>query len=798
MSYIYVFGKNEDDNDYSSMGLVGALLPTECTFTETANGESTIEMNHPIDDFGRYLYLQKGNILVVPVPVRTTPEIQNGSIVTRVWKYKIKPLAQLTSKSQRTLYKKRTGSGKKKIMPAGTELTVVQKYQDEDSRWKVKTKYGTGWVYGSGLTDATEVIIGDSSQSIEEVQSPWTVTPQYFRICEKDSTIDGIAIRARHISYDLLYNSTKYETKNSVTLQTALDGILNNTSWAHEFEAFTNVANERAGLFYKKKNPINVFLDPEEGVCKLFDVDLIRDNYSLYFLHDPGINRGVRVQYRKNMIGVDFRDSDEEVATRIYPIGEKKDGTDLYLTDNGSKDYIDVSDVISSWINPYPYPHDYYLECENCKVGDKDPDGSTITTSTARSRMSEQATNLINSDCYKPKVEMSIDFLNLGDTEEYAQFKNLENCFLFDYIIVQHPELEIDVTAQIVEFQWDCILDRMKSVQIGSIGKTIANAGITTWQIPSGFSGAKIANDTIGSGAIKSDIINARHLQSESVNTENLVAQSITSEKIAAQAVKTENLDAEAVTTNKLAAHAITTDKISAGAVTAQTIGAGAVTADKVTAGAIDAKILTVDYAKVKGALNSEQLITKDAIAEKYYMEKLFVKNMQAISSTIGNLVIKASDNKYYRLDVANGEVTYQQVTPTSSEIAAGETSTGQSIIETSLTVDDLAASTVKAMNALIDKITASRIEVDTLVAREEFVQTLYTSQIFGGKSIQIIAGDAETAQSIATAAQNDIDNLSVGGRNYIRNSRSLTNARQYFGEPGIYNTSVYDNSAYA
>ena len=73
MSDIYVFSSNEDNNDYSTMGLVGALEPTECKFEETANGDSLVTMTHPIDEFGKYTALVRDNILVIPVPVRTTP-----------------------------------------------------------------------------------------------------------------------------------------------------------------------------------------------------------------------------------------------------------------------------------------------------------------------------------------------------------------------------------------------------------------------------------------------------------------------------------------------------------------------------------------------------------------------------------------------------------------------------------------------------------------------------------------------------------------------------------------------------
>ena len=109
-------------------------------------------------------------------------------------------------------------------------------------------------------------------------------------------------------------------------------------------------------------------------------------------------------------------------------------------------------------------------------------------------------------------------------------------------------------------------------------------------------------------------------------------------------------------------------------------------------------------------------------------INKLQVTNLQAVNATVGGLVIKASDNKYYRLDIdENGELQHTEVAPTSAQIAAGAMGTG-AIIETDLTVQDLAAANVKAINALIDKLTASRIDVNELFARQAFINKLNSS----------------------------------------------------------------------
>lgn len=539
MSEVYVFSADDEANDYDTLGLAGPLTPTKVEFKETANGESIVTMTHPIDEFDRYLQLENDNILVVPVPVRTTPEIdENGHITTTVWTTKI--IANPT-KAQRTLYKKQSTSNtkKKKRMKAGDAVTIVWKSEDTSKRWKAKTKYGTGWVNSDAVEELTQHTIADNSESIQTVCSPWTVMDQYFRIYEVKKSIKEVEVSARHISYDLLYNVTRYETNGEVGLQAAINGVLNNCyGTGHGFVGHTNVTNKRIGLFYNGKNPIDAFLDPEEGICAKFDVGLIRDNNDLYFLHDPGINRGVVIRYGKNMTGVDFTYSEDEVVTRIIPIGEKKNGDELYLHDTDpAQRYIDISSYVSSYNTAHPnatieapsyaVPHIHWLKCDNCKVGS---DG--VTKTIALNRMREQANKLFEDGCYNPKIQMKVEFINLGDTEEYSQFKHLEDSFLFDYIIVQHPELRINVTAQIVSITWDCMKDRMTAVEIGSVGETMANAGITTWQIPSGFSGSKLATGSVGANAIGKGTIVADHIQANTINAGHVNASTVTTDEL--------------------------------------------------------------------------------------------------------------------------------------------------------------------------------------------------------------------------------------------------------------------------
>ena len=788
MSDIYVFGPNDADNDYSSFGLVGAILPTEATFDEAGNGNSSVSITCPIDEFGRYASLVKGNILLCPVPVRTTPEIQNGSCVTTVWTYKVKPLDQLTSKKQRTLYKKQKGSSRLKIMNAGDIVTVVLKptsSSGSEERWKVKSKYGTGWIIPDGFELITEKKIDNNANAIQEVQSPWSVQPQRFRIYEVEKTIDEVTVQARHISYDLLYNLTTYKSDESVTLQTALDGVLNNcVNSDHGFTAYTNVANEQAGLAYDGKNPIDAMLDPEEGLCAKYKVNLIRDNDELFFLNDPGMNRGVKIAYGKNMTGVTYTQSDDQVSTRIMPVGENKDGTPLYLSDNPSERFVD-----SNNINNYPVIHVYRLDCDNCKVGQKDSNGSKVTVAVARARMRKQAEDLLKTGVDNPTIKMEVEFVNLGDTEEYNQFKNLENCFLYDYLIIQHGKQDINVTAQIQEIEWDILTDTMKKVTIGTVGETLANMGITTWQIPVGFSGSKIANGTLGGGALREDAIATRHLQADSVNASVIAAHSITADRLDATTVNAMTIEAVRAKINELVAGQITTDQlyadlaaIAVAQITTANISNANIdwaTIANLTAaianianaqigsasiGTAQIKDAKIDWAKIYD-LTADTAIISEGVGGKLYIARLAVTESNMTSLTVGELMVKAEDGSFKRLTVdADGNVTAETVQVEGGNVA-DNTISGGKLIENTITARELNVESIFADTALIRAIKAANIDVSDLFAAEATISAL-NSWLIKADTIQSLQGQLNLWASDKISAA--VSGMRIGGTNLL------------------------------
>lgn len=177
----------------------------------------------------------------------------------------------------------------------------------------------------------------------------------------------------------------------------------------------------------------------------------------------------------------------------------------------------------------------------------------------------------------------------------------------------------------------------------------------------------------------------------------------------------------------------------------------------------LTAKYGEFDFATIKNLIASALVVDKGQ-GDYVHITNLAATYAQMVNATIGNLVIKSSDGGYYELDVsADGTVQARLVAVSDAEILAGATGSGKPIVGTQISAETLDAATVAASLGLFNKITASMIDTETLIAREAFIDALMASQAFitqlttsniiGGKSLTIIAGEAEGAASAAKNA---------------------------------------------
>ncbi len=499
MAYVYVYPPNADDFD--CLGLCGPLTPTKCVHIEDANGMSEIALEHPIDEHNRWSFLQTGYILKAEVPVRTCPEVtEAGAVVTAIEKWTVKMNA---TKGQRYLYSKATGGKKKKLLSPGSEVIVTKKGA---SRYKAKTRKYSGWIAIEALENKIEQLIPEDPDAIEQVVPAWTVRPQLFRINEAVVSDDGVSVKAQHIFYDLLGNATTYNADNPSCVN-ALAGILNGCVVGHNFEGYTNMLDTRIIDPWTRVSPVEALLAPESGLIARWGGELVRDDEEFYVLNRAGMNRGVRIAYGKNLLGVDCTINQTDVITRIMPIGQTSKGQPLLLaagtyTVDGQTVTIDSSlTVAADNADDYPTPHVHVLDVGGAA---KAVGTTTANVRAARVQMIRAALRkFADEQCNLPSVNLKVNFIALGDTAEYAQYRQLEDVFLYDSVRIYHPKIGIDVTAQVNRVEFDCLLERFNGIELGAMRRDMAHTPIASWRLPPAM---QIAYGAVGSGALADDV----------------------------------------------------------------------------------------------------------------------------------------------------------------------------------------------------------------------------------------------------------------------------------------------------
>ena len=686
-------------------------------------------------------------------------------------------------------------------MDAGKELatlasgTSIMKVRDFNSTYMEAATL-------TGLQGYIKIEDCDATGESETRTIPaFDITEQLFTINHIDKETDehNIRIEAEHISYQL--GRTILDECNVVGVNpaTALLFIAGAMQEDYPGGLYTGIEDGTIDADWSWKNAQAAILDPQNGLLKAIEARAIRNNRDIYIIPNAEGDAVYEIRYGVNMQTVKWTGDVSSIVTRVYPIAQREDGSRITLPGK----YIDSALTV-------PYTRPEVLDTK-LKVGQKieNSDGTEVelTEDDVLERMEEMAQNRFDVDhCDQAEITLDLDWVHMPDTEEYKPYLILQNAAPAAWVRVVHGPMDVDTVIQMTGYTFDPVLKKYKKATFGDkkqkptvAGYDLKTGAVTNRALGSGaVTGANIAAGTITAREIEANSITAEQIASKIITAELIAASAITATEIAAQAITTEKLAAGSVTADKIGAGEITAGKIAAGAVTAATIAAyavtsdkieaGAVTADKLAAGAITAnKIDTTDLAAINATLGTAaiaiaeiaaadigyaqikdldaqsaffgQAVFQEAVGGKLYVPRLAVGYAQMLGATIGDLVIQASNDNYYKIDVdMAGNVTATQMTPTAQEIAQGYTSDGRTIyMGTDILATDLNTENIYASHGLMDQITANIINVDKLFAREATISKINALDLSSNTYIRSTIGTWSSGSTI-TQTINSLD----------------------------------------
>lgn len=289
---------------------------------------------------------------------------------------------------------------------------------------------------------------------------------QAFRINSiiKNDDFLGIFVHAFHISYDLAYNfieDTYIQKKGGAG---ALTQVLEKALIPHNFKSTSTVTGEFSSRLVRKNLLSAIMGNDENSLLSRGGGEFERDNFQINWKQSIGKDRGVKIKYRKNLVGLNFKVDEFDVITQIMPQGY--DG--LFLPEKYVK---------SPLINKYHTPKIAKKEYSDIISKEKSKDNeNAIDHNQALDKLRQRANQEFIKGVDKPRITCDVEFVDLSQTVEYEQYKQLEEVYIGDTVTVYHPKLDVDVKIKIESYQYDPLSDSYINLTLGNSENTMLKA----------------------------------------------------------------------------------------------------------------------------------------------------------------------------------------------------------------------------------------------------------------------------------------------------------------------------------
>ena len=278
---------------------------------------------------------------------------------------------------------------------------------------------------------------------------------QHFRIDTITKPIGGkVTVEATHISYQLSYVPVK--PFDAVGVLEALNGLKENSLTSNPFSVWTDISN--TATKYSQQEPAS-FRQRLGGVAgsilDCFGGEYEFDNYTVKLYAHRGTDRGVVIEYGKNLTDLEQEESIDKVITGIVP---------FWKASNGDKVVSIETPIESEYASKYPFKRTVVKDFS-----------SNFEEEPTVEQLRAYTESYIKNNCVGvPQVSLDVSFVALEDTEEYKSLSR-ERINLGDTVTVRFSELGVDAKAKVIEYKYDVLAERYDSLKIGSVRSSLAS-----------------------------------------------------------------------------------------------------------------------------------------------------------------------------------------------------------------------------------------------------------------------------------------------------------------------------------
>lgn len=296
-----------------------------------------------------------------------------------------------------------------------------------------------------------------------------TDDPHLFRIYEITKVLStaSVLIYAGSITNDLGGNMVRSVTISGETGQQAMNKLKASLIEPTNFNFVSDIQTETSTK-WENRNALNCIAGEQGSLIQYWGGEIKRTNDTIYLYSRRGTDNVSTIRPGKNLRGFEMTVSTKGLITAILPFFKM-------IPDDGSTEQVTITgDVVYS-----PLAGNYPIS----KITPVDYSGNESVTTleelNAKALVYFEETNP-GSD--KPKVKLNIDMMELADSEEYSQFKDLEKIHLTDTVTVWVEKFDVDVVVKVTEVVYDGMARRIKKLTAGTPSVTFYDSVRNTYQ----------------------------------------------------------------------------------------------------------------------------------------------------------------------------------------------------------------------------------------------------------------------------------------------------------------------------
>lgn len=226
-------------------------------------------------------------------------------------------------------------------------------------------------------------------------------------------------------------------------------------------------------------------------ILKLWPGEWKFDNFNVDFYKNRGTDRGIEIRYGKNMTSVQ-RDRDQGgIISGVVPMWISSDGNSEYSSDNDPESVFryqgfivfspQTSATLSQWDDANTGEpmtsggETLFFRPPIIRIQPVDFTANFSTRPTETQLKNAALDYMSKNSTWRADDNITVEFLDLYGTPEYAGIEGLSNCLCGDYVSILYPRLGIVSNGvEIMSLTYDVLAERVTQMQLNTIRTTLA------------------------------------------------------------------------------------------------------------------------------------------------------------------------------------------------------------------------------------------------------------------------------------------------------------------------------------